>query len=117
MAAGRPVITTDAPGCRETVVAGENGHLVPPRDVDSLVAAMLYFVENPRQIAVMGRNSRRLAEERFDVRAINARMLSVMGLDGTALTGPAEGSRAKRKRQAALCGGGDRKSTRLNSSH
>src|SRR3546814_15348348 len=80
--------------------------LVPPRDVDSLVAAMLYFVENPQQIAVMGRNSRRLAEERFDVRAINARMLSVMGLDGTALTGPAAGSRAKRKRQAPLCGGG-----------
>jgi glycosyltransferase involved in cell wall biosynthesis len=106
MAAGRPVITTDAPGCRETVIAGENGYLVPPRDVDSLVAAMLHFVENPRQVAVMGRNSRRLAEERFDVRAINKRMLSVMGLDGTALPGQADGPRAKRKRQPALCGGG-----------
>src|SRR3546814_16897078 len=44
MAAGRAVITTDAPGCRETVVAGETGHLVPPRDVASLVAARLCVV-------------------------------------------------------------------------
>ncbi|WP_193370346.1 glycosyltransferase family 4 protein [Pelagibius marinus] len=93
MAAGRPVITTDAPGCRETVVVGENGYLVPPRDVGSLVGAMLHFVENPQQIVVMGRNSRRLAEERFDVRAINERMLSAMGLDETASPEQADGSR------------------------
>jgi glycosyltransferase involved in cell wall biosynthesis len=99
MAAGRPVITTDAPGCRETVIVGENGYLVPPRDVNSLVAAMLSFVENPRQIAVMGCNSRRLAEERFEVRAINERMLSVMGLDGTALPEQADGPLSKRERQ------------------
>lgn len=112
MAAGRPVITTDSPGCRETVVAGENGYLVPPRDVDSLAAAMLKFVENPQQIAVMGRNSRRLAEERFDVRAINQKMLSVMGLDGTALPGQADGPRAEQDRQPALRGGADVGDTR-----
>ena len=106
MAAGRPVITTDAPGCRETVIAGENGFLVPPRDVDSLAAAMLHFVENPGQIAVMGRNSRRLAEERFDVRAVNQRMLSVMGLDGSALPGHVDGPLAKQERRQALCRGG-----------
>jgi hypothetical protein len=104
MAAGRPVITTDAPGCRETVVDGENGFLVPPRDVESLAAAMLNFVENPAQIPVMGRNSRRLAEARFDVRAVNERMLSVMGLDGTALPGQADGPRVIPKQQAALRG-------------
>ena len=101
MVAGRPVISTDVPGCRETVVAGENGFLVPPRDVDSLAAAMLYFVDNPQQVAVMGRNSRRLAEQRFDVRAINEKMLSVMGLDGTASPEQADGSRAPRSQQAA----------------
>lgn len=101
MAAGRPIITTDVPGCRETVVAGENGYLVPPRDAGSLAAAMLHFVENPRQIAVMGRSSRRLAEERFDVRAINERMLSVMGLDGAMSRRPAGGLAAERKRQEA----------------
>lgn len=83
LAAGRPIITTDAPGCRETVIVGDNGFLVPPRDVGSLVSAMLYFVENPQQVRIMGRNSRRLAEQRFDVRMINERMLSAMGLDVT----------------------------------
>ena len=86
LAAGRPVITTDAPGCRETVVSGQNGVLVSPRDVDSLVSAMLYFIDNPQQISAMGESSRRLAEERFDVRAINQKMLSVMGLDGDGRT-------------------------------
>lgn len=104
MAAGRPVITTDAPGCRETVIDGENGFLVPPRDVESLATAMLNFVENPAQIPVMGRNSRRLAEARFDVGAVNERMLSVMGLDGTALPGQADEPRVIPKEQAALRG-------------
>lgn len=90
LAAGRPLITTDAPGCRETVVSGQNGILVPPRDVDSLVNAMLYFVENPQQVSHMGYNSRQLAETRFDVKAINEKMLSVMGLDGSVLLEPAE---------------------------
>ncbi len=81
LAAGRPVITTDAPGCRETVISGQNGVLVPPRDVDALVTAMLYFIENPQQVSVMGQSSRRLAEERFDIKAINEKMISVMGLD------------------------------------
>ena len=81
LAAGRPVITTDSPGCRETVISGQNGILVPPRDVDALVSAMLYFIENPEKVPVMGRRSRRLAEERFDIVAVNAKMLSAMELD------------------------------------
>lgn len=105
LAAGRPVITTDAPGCRETVIAGENGILVPPRDVDSLASAMLTFVEAPRQIEIMGRHSRRLAEARFDVRAVNARMLSAMGLDGNGLPGRADGPGTT---QGRLAPGGDK---------
>src|SRR3546814_13583560 len=88
MAAGRPVITTDAPGCRETVVAGENGHLVPPRDVDSLVAALLYFVETPQQTAVTGRKSRRPAEEPSYATALNTQWLWVSGPAGKAMPGP-----------------------------
>jgi glycosyltransferase involved in cell wall biosynthesis len=72
MAMGRPVITTDAPGCRETVIHGGNGFLVPPRDTQVLAQAMLRFVEEPQWIEPMGRESRRLAEERFDVRRANA---------------------------------------------
>lgn len=71
MAMGRPVITTDAPGCRETVIDGLNGFLVPPRDVQALVQAMLRFIEQPQRIETMGHASRRLAEERFDVRRAN----------------------------------------------
>lgn len=80
MALGRPVITTDVPGCRETVVEGVNGFLVPARDVDSLVGAMERFIENPQLVESMGAESRRLAEERFDVRVVNRRLLEAMGV-------------------------------------
>jgi len=78
MAMGRAVITTDAPGCRETVDEGINGFLVPVRDVPALIQAMLRFVEDPSLIAAMGQESRRLAEARFDVHAINARLLKIL---------------------------------------
>jgi glycosyltransferase involved in cell wall biosynthesis len=80
MAMARPVITTDAPGCRETVVNGVNGFLVPPRDVDALVEAMERFIQQPELIITMGQASRKLAEERFDVRRINQRILQAIGL-------------------------------------
>jgi glycosyltransferase involved in cell wall biosynthesis len=80
MAMGRPVITTDAPGCRETVVDGVNGLLVPPRDWEALYRAMLRFVEEPELIAPMGAQSRRIAEERFDVRKVNAALIAATGL-------------------------------------
>ena len=76
----RPVITTDAPGCRETVIDGVNGFLVPPRDVDALVRAMERFIQQPELILTMGQASRKLAEERFDVHKINQRILEVMGI-------------------------------------
>lgn len=79
MAMGRPVITTDAPGCRETVVEGENGFLVPVRDPEALAKAMLRFIENPQLVETMGRASRALAERRFDVNKVNAKMLGWLG--------------------------------------
>jgi glycosyltransferase involved in cell wall biosynthesis len=80
MAMGRPVITTDAPGCRETVVDGDNGFLVAPRSVDELEAAMCKFIENPALIAAMGSRARLVAEEKYDVRKVNAFMLREMGI-------------------------------------
>jgi glycosyltransferase involved in cell wall biosynthesis len=80
MAMGRAVVTTDAPGCRETVVDGENGLLVAPRDPNSLAQAMMRFVVDPTLAVGMGAASRRLAERRFDVNAVNVRMLSIIGL-------------------------------------
>jgi glycosyltransferase involved in cell wall biosynthesis len=78
MAMGRAVITTNAPGCRETVDDGVNGLIVPVRDVTALAVAMLRFVESPALIASMGLESRRLAEERFDVSKINARLMRIL---------------------------------------
>ena len=80
MAMGRPIITTDAPGCRETVVDGDNGCLVPVRSVDALVEAMLKFIEDPTLAPRMGKRSREIAEEKYDVHKVNAVMLREMGI-------------------------------------
>ena len=71
MAMGRPVITTDVPGCRQTVVEGENGFLVPVRDPTALANAMVRFLDSPDLVHSMGQRSREIAESRFDVRKIN----------------------------------------------
>jgi len=83
MAIARPIITTDAPGDRETVIAGKNGFLVTIRDVSALAAAMEKFILKPELIEEMGLASRRIAEERFDVQEINQKIMQQMGLCGT----------------------------------
>jgi glycosyltransferase involved in cell wall biosynthesis len=80
MAMGRAVITTDTPGCRETVVDGENGLLVPARNVGELAQAMHRLAIAENVVARMGEASRRLAEERFAVEKVNAQMMTAMGL-------------------------------------
>ncbi|AEC21752.1 glycosyl transferase [Pusillimonas sp. T7-7] len=80
MAMGRAIITTDAPGCRQTVQAGHNGLLVQPRSVYELVQAMESLHANPDQVAAMGAHSRTMAETRFNVHKVNAVMLQEMGI-------------------------------------
>lgn len=80
MAMGRPIVTTDVAGCRETVVPGRNGFLVPARDPCALAAAMERFILHPEMIEAMGRQSRKIAEEKFDVRKVNRAMLQILGL-------------------------------------
>lgn len=80
MAMGRPVITTKLPGCRETIQDGVNGFVVPPRDPASLATAMQRFMDNPDLMAPMGRESRRMAEERFDVHQLNRKLLNLMDM-------------------------------------
>ena len=77
---GLPVVTTDVPGCRETVVEGVNGLLVPARDVAALADAMEFFIRHPDRIIPMGAASRRMAEENFDVHVQNEKLLSLIGL-------------------------------------
>jgi len=80
MAIGRAAITTDAPGCRGTVVDGENGFLVPVEDSDALYRAMRRFVEDPALTQSMGEASLRLVREKFDVDKVNAAILEATGL-------------------------------------
>lgn len=80
MAMGRAIITTDAPGCRETVVNGLNGFLVPVKSVVDLANAMLTFLQNQGLADHMGCESRKLAEEKYDVHKVNAVMLTEMGI-------------------------------------
>ena len=80
MSMGRPVVTTDAPGCRETVKNGFNGFLVPVKDSYALAKAMEYFILNPEQIPIVGARSREIAEEKYDVRKVNRSIIHAMGL-------------------------------------
>lgn len=80
MAIGRAVITTDVPGCRETVVDGVNGYLVEKWNSQALVEKMIYFIEHPEQIKKMGEESYKIAQERFDGDKVNKRLIDMLGL-------------------------------------
>ena len=80
MSMGRPVITTDAPGCRETVIDGENGFLIPIKDVNALVQAMERFILQPELVVKMGKRSREIAEVKYDVHKVNTVIMQAMGL-------------------------------------
>ncbi|AZN65667.1 glycosyltransferase family 1 protein [Acinetobacter johnsonii] len=80
MAMGRAIITTDAPGCRETVIQGENGFLVEVKSVNSLMNAMQEFINNPALIEQMGQRSREIALNKYDVHQVNRHMMQEMGL-------------------------------------
>lgn len=71
LSVGMPVITTDMPGCKETVIPKKNGFLIPPNSLDPLLDACRYFLENPTALEEMGKQSRLLAERKFDVDIIN----------------------------------------------
>lgn len=66
-AIGRPIITTNSVGCRDTVIDGENGFLIPPKDVDALVFALKKLFENPSLRDEMGKKARKFAEDKFDI--------------------------------------------------
>lgn len=80
MAMGRPIITTDAPGCRETVVNGVNGFLIPVKDSLAIYNKMIQFIEDKPLTEVMGAKSREIAEQKFDVHKVNDVMLKEMGI-------------------------------------
>ena len=66
-AAGRPIVTTDVPGCRDTIIPNVSGLLVPPKNINKLVEVLEALISSPSQQQKMGAAGRKLAEERFSV--------------------------------------------------
>lgn len=80
MAAGKAIITTDAPGCKETVIEGVNGYMVPVKDVDALCEKMEYLINNPNVVANMASEGRKIAENKFDVKIVNNKICEAMNI-------------------------------------
>lgn len=80
LAVGRAVITTDVPGCRETVLNGVNGLMVPSQDARSLADAMIVILEKPELIKEFGAHSRKLAEELFSSIRINDEYRKILNI-------------------------------------
>lgn len=80
MAMGRPVITTDTQGCRETVIDGKNGFLVPIKNAEAVAEKMIWFIKHPEMIEAMGNESLNYVREKFDVNIVNSKMLGIMNI-------------------------------------
>ena len=84
-ATARPVITTNAPGCRDTVIDGETGFLCRPADASDLTDKLLRFAAlTPEQREAMGLKARAFVEQNFEERLVIARYLDVLNSIGAA---------------------------------
>ena len=81
MSMGRPILTTNASGCKETVDENINGFLVPIGSSKELANRMIWFVKNRYEIKSMGEQSRKIIEKRFDVRKVNQEMLKILEIN------------------------------------
>lgn len=86
MACGRPVITTDAPGCGDTIEDSQTGFAVPVGDVQALAAAMRRFLKQPDLATQMGMRARERVVQAHDVHLINRLLLTRMGLEAEAIS-------------------------------
>ena len=75
MAVGRPIITTNVPGCRETVTDGVNGFLVPARDSDALCEKMKILARDAELRKNMAKKSYEICKNKFEVNLVNRRMI------------------------------------------
>lgn len=76
-AIGRPIITSNSVGCKETVIDGYNGFLIQPKDVDALTERLDLFISNKELRTQMGANARKYAEEYFSIDTVIERHLSI----------------------------------------
>tara|TARA_R110002096_G_scaffold6305_4_gene29260 strand:- start:20412 stop:21059 length:648 start_codon:yes stop_codon:yes gene_type:complete len=79
---GRPIVATDAPGCREIVVDGENGLLVPAKNMDALVDAIRGLLESSALRERMGLAGRERVKREFSIEKVAADTLNVYELIG-----------------------------------
>ncbi len=102
LAKGRPVVVSDAPGCRELVDERVNGCMAKAGDPQSLAQAMESYLRRPDLIPSMARASRLKAERRFDRRLAMAAMLELLAPDpataGRSHAGPASAQRTTQQR-------------------
>ncbi len=80
MSTGRAIITTDAPGCKETVKDQITGYIVPVKEINSLIDAMEKFIKNPSLIQTMGEESYLYCKEKYDVNVVNKTMLEHLNI-------------------------------------
>jgi len=74
-ACGRPIVTTNNPGCIEAVIENETGLIVPVKDIDSLTKAIVKLIDSKELRENMGQRARQFAEEEFDVKSVVAKHL------------------------------------------
>lgn len=76
-AVGRPIITSNSVGCKETVIDGYNGYLIQPKDVDALTAKLDLLLSDKELRIQMGQNARSYAEEYFSIEVVKERHLAI----------------------------------------
>lgn len=101
-AVGRPVVTTDVPGCREAIIDGETGLLVPPRNAAALARAISSLLREPGRLRSMARAARLDAERRFSCDAIAGQILDVYSRMQGADTGEAMSLLSGRERMKSV---------------
>ncbi len=79
MAAGKPIVTTDAPGCRATVAAGINGFLVPIKNAEMLAAALEKLILDSELRLSMGKESRKRALDLFSAERVTSEIVKIYG--------------------------------------
>lgn len=78
MACGRAVITTDVPGCRETVISQKNGFKINPEDYKELLEKTIFFIKNKDKIKSMGFESHILSLQNFDAKTQSNKLLNLV---------------------------------------
>lgn len=80
MLVGRPIVTTNVTGCKETIKEGKNGVFVKPKDYKDLAEKLEYMIIHKELLEEMGKYSYKYAKERFDINIINQKMIKIMDL-------------------------------------